>query len=868
MIWDSVEIDRENHRIICYLPLWGEEEEFLSSNRNIAMKILDQQCYKYANDEDTKKVIVKAFEKLMKNNQMVLWSDLTEEQKQTIDAKQTQHYIPWRIVFKSSLSTPARPVFDASTKTKLREDNTGGRCLNDLVVKGRIVTLNLVKMVLRFQVGKAAVQGDLKQFYASIKLVERQWNLQRVLYRPGLDPKAEVLEAVIKTLIWGVKSVSAQSECAIQKLAQFVIEQYPALADFFMNSRYVDDLGDSAALVENLKELTKKADEVFGDVDLYCKGWSYSGSDPPPDVAEDDGTVSIGGMRWHPRLDLLEVLIPTLHFSKKMRGRLPVNTEVFKGDSLDAMNSFVPEKLTRTMIFSKNASLFDITGKFAPIAAGLKIDLRAAVKVTKLWTDSVPEELRSKWVSNFWRLETLRGLKFQRARMPHNAVDTKMDLIIAADMAKEIKMVGAWGRFRLDTGDFSCQLVMGKSLLADEDGTIPKGELEALTMGSNLGWILRQSLEKWVDSYIVIGDSTISLCWVTSDKKRLSLFHRNRCVQVRRGTDLDMLYHVQTDCNPADIGTRPSEVKDEDIGPNGRWEKGLPWMRREIDDAIEQGILTPAVNLRMNYDEEDSFKKGLVFEKSQEILTRGHAVMLASRIEKVKERAEFSDYLLSPNKFKLEKVIRIIAIIYKFLNSFKCLRYKFKKHENKFQMLQVSVEKSITEEMEVMNNWNLMTQFAGLSFGVKKPGTAFKGEYHVNLSSEDISCALNAMFKRATLEVFEFNKKEFINKIAVEKSGILMSRSRIFDGQRFKVAGGLENTDIMADYGINVLTPVLDRHSPLSYSVAEYIHRVVSKHSGYETCYRDSLNFCFIIQGMGLFRELGEQCVKCATDTQ
>ena len=224
MIWDSVEIDRENHRIICYLPLRGEEEEFLSSNRNIAMKILDQQCYKYANDEDTKKVIVKAFEKLMKNNQMVLWSDLTEEQKQTIDAKQTQHYIPWRIVFKSSLSTPARPVFDASTKTKLREDNTGGRCLNDLVVKGRIVTLNLVKMVLRFQVGKAAVQGDLKQFYASIKLVERQWNLQRVLYRPGLDPKAEVLEAVIKTLIWGVKSVSAQSECAIQKLAQFVIE--------------------------------------------------------------------------------------------------------------------------------------------------------------------------------------------------------------------------------------------------------------------------------------------------------------------------------------------------------------------------------------------------------------------------------------------------------------------------------------------------------------------------------------------------------------------------------------------------------------------------------------------------------------------
>ena len=156
-----------------------------------------------------------------------------------------------------------------------------------------------------------------------------------------------------------------------------------------------------------------------------------------------------------------------------------------------------------------------------------------------------------------------------------------MNLIVACDMAKEIKMVGALGRFRLDTGKFSCQLVMGRSLLADEDGTIPKGELESLTMGSNMGWILRQALENWIESYIVIGDSTIALCWVTSDKRRLSLFHRNCCVQIRRGTDLDMLFHVVTECNPADIGTRPAEVTDEDIGPNGRWEKGLPWMREE-----------------------------------------------------------------------------------------------------------------------------------------------------------------------------------------------------------------------------------------------------------------------------------------------
>ena len=94
--------------------------------------------------------------------------------------------------------------------------------MNDLVVKGRVTTLDLVKMVMRFQIGAAAVQGDLKQFYASVKLVVEQWNLQRVLFRKDLDPQSEVLEGIIKTLIWGVKCVSAQTEASIIQLAEFI----------------------------------------------------------------------------------------------------------------------------------------------------------------------------------------------------------------------------------------------------------------------------------------------------------------------------------------------------------------------------------------------------------------------------------------------------------------------------------------------------------------------------------------------------------------------------------------------------------------------------------------------------------------------
>ena len=118
MIWDSVKIDWENKQIICHLPMRGEEAEFLSPNREIALKVLDQQCLRYSKDADTSASVAKAFKKLLDNGQMALWKDLTEEERSNISSKKVSHYLVWRVVFKESLSSPSRVVFDGSQKTK------------------------------------------------------------------------------------------------------------------------------------------------------------------------------------------------------------------------------------------------------------------------------------------------------------------------------------------------------------------------------------------------------------------------------------------------------------------------------------------------------------------------------------------------------------------------------------------------------------------------------------------------------------------------------------------------------------------------------------------------------------------------------
>ena len=42
---------------------------------------------------------------------------------------------------------------------------------------------------------------------------------------------------------------------------------------------------------------------------------------------------------------------------------------------------------------------------------------------------------------------------------------------------------------------------------------------------------------------------------------------------------------------------------------------------------------------------------------------------------------------------------------------------------------------------------------------------------------------------------------------------------------RFKAAGGLETLDLVSEFGIKKMIPVLDRYSPLSYSIGDYVHR-------------------------------------------
>ena len=74
----SVTLDWKNEKIVCTLPLRGRERDFLCSNEDRALRVLEAQCRKYYKDDETRLAIVAAFDKLIEKKYILFLEDMSE----------------------------------------------------------------------------------------------------------------------------------------------------------------------------------------------------------------------------------------------------------------------------------------------------------------------------------------------------------------------------------------------------------------------------------------------------------------------------------------------------------------------------------------------------------------------------------------------------------------------------------------------------------------------------------------------------------------------------------------------------------------------------------------------------------------------
>ena len=578
LVRESIEI--KDGYAIAKLPFTLPPEESLKNNRGIALKRLDSVINKYCSNPETKRGILSAWEKMISKGHLKFVKDLEPDiQNMLVNAK-VSYWIPWNVNFKDSNSTPIRTTFDASSQT------SSGLSLNECLAKGTPNLIELLRLILDWMMGSHAFCGDISQFYPSIHLEPEHWCYQRILLRESLDKNGDLLEAVLIKLAFGVQSVSAQSEEAVKRVAEQYSQEFPDVASLLTKKRYVDDVGSSSMSESESLFLINKSSEILKKrLNMDVKGWSVSGKKPPDEVSNDGVSVGFAGFLWFPELDVYSLNIPPLCLDKKQRGRLPEGSFGFDPKVL-SLEEYIPMELTRRQTTRAIARIWDPIGKCAPITLRIKHDLRKLIRELPEWDKPMSPVARSLWVQNFGMIEEIRNLLYPRCSRPEDALRKTCRLWLLVDAAEWGMIVTVYVGWERKSGEYSCSHLLGKGLLGPEPLTLPQKELHILSVGADIKEFFMSALGEWVEEVLVASDSEIALCWASYETVKLNQYNRVRVINITSKINLQDLFHVKGQDNPADIGTRVRSIAPSDVFPDSEYITGKPWMKLGRNDAV------------------------------------------------------------------------------------------------------------------------------------------------------------------------------------------------------------------------------------------------------------------------------------------
>ena len=159
--------------------------------------------------------------------------------------------------------------------------------------------------------------------------------------------------------------------------------------------------------------------------------------------------------------------------------------------------------LTRKHCVSKVAEIYDPEGLWEPIKLEFKLELAKLNDVD--WDQPIPDELQVTWKQRLLKLMDLPNIKIDRSVIPddENIHLTKARLLVLVDAAEHAGGAAVYIGYKLSSGNYSCRLLTSKSRILH--GTIPRNELSALLLGTELAFTVCKALSDIQFEVIFLG---------------------------------------------------------------------------------------------------------------------------------------------------------------------------------------------------------------------------------------------------------------------------------------------------------------------------------------------------------------------------
>ena len=696
IIESSVQVLPEQNTILCRLPLCENYTEILESSREVCVKRLKNSLKKTPPTD--KEPIRESFQKLRDKGFIKAVKELSPAERRIVEESPKQAYIPTTFVWKGeSITSPGRVTFDATSRTV-----TGKASLNECLLPGES-SLTVFSIISIWRLFRFALTADISNFFCCFKLSADQWGLQRVVWIPSMEVDEEAEDFLITTLIFGFRSVTAQTSVGIRKL----IEKHPELEPL-LRHLYVDDLANSYQTQGEALKALAVATKILANYNLHFKdGGAISGLPPPVKMSKDGIHVSVPGHQWKTVQDTYRLVFPTIFSGRKIKGRMISVRVLQELPSETEMYEFFKETgFTLRIILSRTASIYCPGGLFSPLLAGLRGIIRESIGqariegTTKLdWDRPLGDEMLSGFTKTLKEVERLTHWDYPRCTLPHDKeIVRKQGLLIILADASELEGVSAYLSFPLEDGTWSMSMISLKAYLSKESHTIPKRELSSMARGASVKEEIMKHLGHLVERAILLNDSIVSLFWVLNTEGVLSVFHRNRVSMVREAFKEEDIFYVPSASNVADDLTR-FNAKAESTSPTSRLFLGPDFLKDGADMAIKNGKMIPLKGLKDNWknikeevntrDLEEGFllmpNKAVTLSALKQLkdpdCTFSQAISSASTqntlvstqstlfniTERTKDHLKASSFILNPLKHSLGKSVRVTALAILFL---------------------------------------------------------------------------------------------------------------------------------------------------------------------------------------------------------
>ena len=542
-LWKD-EVEHKDGHYVLPIP-WKSDEPCFPNNKwmaNMRLRNLIRKLYKEGNyeayDEKVQIMLNKGYA------EPVLPSHMPPK----IGA---EWYIPHHAVVSSE---KVRLVFDCAAKQS-------GISLNNQCHQGPDLNNKLFHVLLRFRQYQYAVMADIESMYLQVRIPEKDRNFLRFLW---MDEQGSVRIYRMTSHLFGGVWCASSSTFALRKTADDVTTS-PLVKDTIYRSFYVDDMLKSVRTVEEANQVITETREVLQHGGFNLTKFVVNN----PKLIEQ---IDIGNRAKEAKE------ISTNIQSKALGIKWDVTDDSFY--YVDKHDGLSESHVTRRIMLSRLASVYDPLGLVLPVLIRGKIFFQEATRLHSSWDNKVPTSLANEWNNWLTSMNTIQDIRFPRCLIPATFDDGVAELHHFCDASSQCYGACTYIRTVNHHGLVEVTLVASKARLAPlKKTTVPRLELSSAALAIKLESVIRRELDVALLPSTFWTDSKITLAYIQNESRRFKVFVANRISVIRQNSDPSQWKHICGKENPADIlsrGCEPTKL------PNC-WLRGPSFLRQHKD---------------------------------------------------------------------------------------------------------------------------------------------------------------------------------------------------------------------------------------------------------------------------------------------